>query len=55
MQVMKYFRHIFMGHEIYFKISDGPQKFLLCSIFVISFFELRELEHKISTLVIMEI
>ena len=55
MQVMKYFRHIFMGHEIYFKISDGPQKFFLCSIFVISFFELRELEQKISTLVIMEI
>ena len=39
--VMKYFRHILMGHEIFFKIFDGPQNIFLCSIFVILFFKLR--------------
>ena len=37
-----------MGHEIFFKIFDGPQNIFLCSIFVILFFKLRGLEHKIS-------
>ena len=36
--VMKYFRHILMGHEIFFKIFEGPQNIFLCSIFVILFF-----------------
>ena len=55
MGVMKYFRHIIMGHEILSKISDGPQNILLCFILVILFFTLRGLEHKISKLVIKEI
>ena len=44
-----------MGHEIFFKIFDGTKNIYLCSIFVISFFKLRELEHKISKLAIKEI
>ena len=43
--VIKYFKHILMDHEIFFKIFDGP-----CSIFVLLFFMLRRLEHKISKL-----
>ena len=35
--IMKYFRHILMGHEIFFKIFDEPQNIFLCSIFVILF------------------
>ena len=54
MEVMKYFRHILMGYEIFFKIFDGPEN-ILCSIFVIAFFKLRRLEHKISKLAIKEI
>ena len=50
--VMKNFRLILMGHEIFFKIFDGPQNIFLCSIFVILFFKLRGLEHKISKLTI---
>ena len=53
--LMKYFRHIVMGHEIFFKIFDGPQNIFLCSIFVILFFKLKELKHKISKLAIKEI
>ena len=44
-----------MGHEIFFKIFDGPQNIFLCSIFVILFFKLRVLEHKKSKLAIKEI
>ena len=55
MGVIKYFRHILIGHEIFFKIFDGPQNIFLCSIFVILFFKLRGLEHKISKLAIKEI
>ena len=36
--VMKYFRHILMSHEIFFKIFEGPQNIFLCSISVILFF-----------------
>ena len=39
--VMKYFRHILMVHEIFFKIFDGRQNIFLYSIFVILFFKLR--------------
>ena len=53
--VRKYFRHIMMGHEIFFKIFDGSQNIFLSSIFVLSFFKLRELEHKIFKLAIKEI
>ena len=53
--VMKYFRHQLMSHEIFFKIFDRPQSIFLCSIFVISFFTLRGLEHKIYKLAIKEI
>ena len=49
MGVMKYFRHILMGHEIFFKIFDGPQNIFSRSIFVIL------LEHKISKLAFKEI
>ena len=55
MGVMKYFRYILMGHEIFFKVFDGPQNIFLCSIFVILFFKLRGLQHKISKLAIKEI
>ena len=52
---MKYFRHIFLGHEIFFKTFDGPQNIFLCSIFMILFFKLKWLKHKISKLAIKEI
>ena len=52
---MKYFRHILMGHEIYFKIFDGPQNIFLCSIFVTLFFKLRGLACQIYRLAIKEI
>ena len=55
MGVMKYFRHMLMSHVIFFNIFDGTQNILLCSIFVILFFRLRRLEHKISNLVAKEI
>ena len=44
-----------MGYEIFFKTFDEPQNIFLCSIFLILFFKLRELEHKISKLAIKEI
>ena len=46
--VRKYFRHILMDHETFFKIFDEPQIVFLCSIFLILFFKLRGWEHKIS-------
>ena len=55
MGVMKNFRRILMGHEIFFKIFDGPQNVFLCSIFVVLFFKLRGLQHKISKLAIKEV
>ena len=53
--VIKYFRHILLGHEMFFKLFHGSQNVFLCSIFVILFFKLRELEHKISKLATREI
>ena len=44
-----------MGHEIFFKIFDGPQDIFLCSVFIILFFKLKGLKHKISKLAIKEI
>ena len=55
MEAIKYFSHILMDHEIFYKIFDGPHDVLLCSIFLHLFFKLRELECKISKLVINEI
>ena len=55
MGAMKYFRHILMGHEIFFKIFDGSRNIFLRSIFIILFFKLKGLQHKISKLVIKEI
>ena len=52
---MKCFRHILMGHEIFFKIFDGSQNIFLCSIFIIVFFKLKGLKHEISKLAIKEI
>ena len=52
---MKYFGNIFMGHEIFFEIFDGPQNIFLCSIFIILFFKLQGLKHKISKPAIKEI
>ena len=43
--VMKYLRHILMGHEIFFKIFDGRQIIILCYIFIILFFKLRKMLH----------
>ena len=39
--VMKYFRHILMGNEIFFKIFDGLRNIFLCSTFIILFFKLK--------------
>ena len=36
--VMKYFRYILMGHEIFFKIFYGPKNVFRCSIFLILMF-----------------
>ena len=55
MGVEKYFRQILMDHEIFFKIFDRTQNIFFCSIFVILFFKLIGLEHKISKLAIKEI
>ena len=52
---MKHLRHILIGHEIFFKIFDGPQNIFLCSIFIISFFNSKRLKHKICKLTIKEI
>ena len=43
-----------MGHEIFFKIFDGPRNIFLRSIYIILFFKLKGLKHKISELVIKE-
>ena len=52
---MNNFKHILMGHEIFFKIFDGPQNIFLCSALVILIFKLRESEHKMFKLAIEEI
>ena len=36
---LKIFRHVLMGHEIYFKDFDGPRNIFSCSILVILFFK----------------
>ena len=48
------FKHILMSHEIFLKISDGPQNIFLCFPLVISIFKLRESEQKMSKLAIKE-
>ena len=35
--VMKYFKHILMGHEIFLKISDWPQNIVLRSFLILTF------------------
>ena len=55
MGVMKHFRHILIGHEIFSKILDGPQNIFLCSIIAILVFKLRGLEQKISKVAIKKI
>ena len=55
MGIMKYFRQILIGHEKFFNIFDRPQNIFLCSIFVVLFFKLSGLEHKILKQVIKEI
>ena len=55
MGVMKYLRHILIGHEIFLKTFDGPRNIFLCSISIILFFKLKRLMHKISKLAIKEI
>ena len=44
-----------MGHEIFFKIFNGPRNVFLCSIFIILVFKLNGLKHEISELGIKEI
>ena len=44
-----------MSHEIFFKIFEGLRNILVCSIFIILFFKLKGLKHKISKLAIKEI
>ena len=41
-----------MGHEIFFEIFDGPRNIFVCFIFIILFFKLKGLKHKISKLAI---
>ena len=53
--VMKYFRHILMGHGIFFKIFDGPRNIFLRSIVIILFFKWKGLKHKIFKQAIKEI
>ena len=48
MGVMKYFRHILMGHEILFIIFDGPQNIFLRFV-VIILFKLRSWRTKCPT------
>ena len=55
MGVIKNFKHILMGHEIFLKIVDGPRNIFLCSPLVILIFKLRESEQKLSKLAIKEI
>ena len=55
MGVMKYFRHILMGHEIFFKLFDGSRNIFVCSVFIILFLKLKGLKHKIPKLAIKEI
>ena len=55
MGAMKYFRHILMGHEIFFKIFDGSRNIFVCSIFIVLFLKVKGLKHKISKLAIKEI
>ena len=38
---MKYFKHILMGHEIFFKVFDRLRNIFLRSIFIILFFKLK--------------
>ena len=40
---------------MFFKLFDGPGNIFLCSIFIILFFKLKGLKHKISKLAIKEI
>ena len=47
MGAMKYFRYVLIGHEIFFEIFDGPRNIFVCSIFIILFFKLKGLKHKI--------
>ena len=54
-RVIRYFSHILMGFEIFFKIFDGPPNIFLCSISTILFFKLKALKRKISRLAIKEI
>ena len=46
---IKYFRHILMGHKIFFTIFDEPRNIFLCSIFINLFSKLKGLKHKIQT------
>ena len=55
MGVMKYFRHILMGNEIFFKIFDGPRNIFLCSMFITLFFKSKGLKHRISKLAVKDI
>ena len=53
--VMKYFRHILMGHELFFNIFNGPRNVFVCFIFIMFFFKLKVLKYKIFKLAINEI
>ena len=55
MEAINYFRHIEVGHKIFFKIFDGPGNIFLCFIFIILPFKLKGLKHKIYKLAIKEI
>ena len=46
MGTMKYFKHILMSHEIFFKFFDWPRSIFLCFIFIILFFKLKGLKQK---------
>ena len=53
--VMKNFKCILMGREIFLKIFYGSQNIFLCSSLVMLIFKLRESERKMSKLAFKEI
>ena len=53
--VMKNFKSILMGREIFLKIFYGSKNIFLCSPLVMLIFKLRESERKMSKLAFKEI
>ena len=54
-EALKNVKHILMEHEIFLKFFDWPRNIFLSSPLIILIFKLREFEHKMSEMAIMEI